>query len=122
MSLEAKIDALIVALEANTAARQGDKATGSAGTAKAGAADKKAADKKPAKPKASVEQVKTAVMSVKDTIDSETAKGLIEKYAGDGEKLAKLLTLPEHFDAVVAEAKELLEAAGGDEAEDEDDI
>ncbi len=117
MSLEAKIDALIVALEANTASRAGDKAAGSAASGKP--AGKPAAGK-PAKPKHSAEQVKTAVMSVKDTIDADTAKALIEEFAGEGEKLAKLLTLPEHFDAVVARSKELLEGAGDDAADDDD--
>lgn len=124
MSLEAKIDALIVALEANTAARNAEKAAGTTGgkTGTAGKTDAKAG----AKPKNTVEQMKTAVMSVKETIDPATAKALIEEFAGAGKKLADLAAMPGKFDAVVAKATELLDAAaaGGDDdnGDDDDDI
>lgn len=115
MSLEAKIDELIVAINANTAARKGE--AGAAATG--GKPDKPKVDKTPPKSKYTATQVQTAVVEVKDAKGSDAAKEIIEKYAGEGEKLAKLITMPEKFEAVMAACAEAL---ADDGSGDDDDI
>lgn len=74
------------------------------------------------KPKNTAEQVKAAIMKVKDDVSADAAKAIIEKHAGKGKKLADLANDPSLFDAAVADAEAALEEAGGDEPDADDDI
>lgn len=120
-------------LAANTKAvnRLADAMEKNAGTggAAAGKADKPAAGSKTTaskKPKNTVEQMKAAVMSVKEKVGADDAKALIEKMVGKkGAKLADLANLPDKFDATVEAAEALLTPDDADEdadADGDDDI
>ena len=115
-SLEEKIDKLTAAVEANTAAVL-------AGGGKPAASGGKAADTaKPiakTKTKFTAAQVQAAVVNVKDTISSDKAKEIIEEHAGEGAKLAKLTTMPEVFDAVMASCEAAINEAGDGGGEDD---
>lgn len=116
MSLEAKI-------EANTAAvtRLADlMEAGGAAAPKAAAAAKAAAPKAAAKTKITADQIKAAIVGVKDTVGADEARELIERHAGDGKKLADLILMPATFEAVMADCAAAMEG-GGEEAAAEDD-
>lgn len=110
-------------LEENTAAatrladllEKGDKPAGKP------AAGKPAAG---AKPKATFEDVKTAVIEVKDRIDEPTAKAILEKHGGKGSKLAAVANKPEIWAKILASCSAAIAAlddAGDEPAGDEDD-
>lgn len=117
------------ALEENTAAitRLADilekgGGVGAGGTTTGGgkAAGGKAAGAK--KPKNTAEQVKAAIMKVKDDVSADAAKAIIEKHAGKGKKLADLANDPSLFDAAVADAEAALADADDGDADADDDI
>lgn len=123
--LEEKIERLTAEIvKLREAYEKGAKGGATTTTADAGAdkkpADKKAADKKPAKTKFTAEQVKTAVIKVKDEVGEDAAKAVISGSGCSG--LAALIAKPEVFDSVMAACEEAL-AGGGDDADDssEDD-
>lgn len=121
MSLEDELAANTKAL--NRLADAYEKAGGGAATTTTAKTGTKTGTKTADKPKNTVEQMKAAVMEVKEKVGSDEAKALIEKMAGKkGAKLADLANLPAKFDETVAEAEALLGAAGDDEEADEDDI
>lgn len=118
MSLEAKIESLIEALNANTAALKGAKpgSTGTGDTASKGGKGGKSAPAEE-KPKHNAEQVKAAAVKVKDKLGTSAAKDLI-KEVGKADELMKIK--PENYDAFVAAAEKAL--AGADEEEGGDDL
>jgi replicative superfamily II helicase len=109
------MEALIAAVEANTAAVEKMTAALAAG----GAAPAKAADKKPpakqaekAKSQFTAEQVRDKFIELKDATDEATAKTTIE--AQGVKKLAELVADPSKWDAAMAAAQELIDAAADD--------
>lgn len=129
-SLEERIDALTAAtnrladlMEANG----GGGSTGTTAPKTTAAAAPKTTTKKPAasKPTKTAEDVKAAVVSVKDTISPDDARAIIEAHAGAGKKLADLITMPAKFDAVCQACADALAAAAEnpeeEEAAEEDD-
>jgi hypothetical protein len=118
MSLEQKIELLIAAVEANTAALKGGSA---APAGKAPAAGKAAAAGKTDKAKAvTVEQAQAAVTKIKNDFSLEEAKKVLTKC-----KLAKLAEVSDdNADAVYKAAlkhHEALTAAGEEEPEEEEE-
>lgn len=86
---------------------------------------KPAKTEKPAKPAAkkptvTVEQMKAAVMEVKEKVGADEAKAIIAEYGGEGAKLAALSNLPEKWDEIVADCTTALEGVNG--SDDGDDI
>lgn len=69
--------------------------------------------------KVTVEQVKAAVIKVKDEIGEDEAKTVIEKFAGKKKKLADLVQMPAKFAEVVAFCAKVIE--DGELPADEDD-
>lgn len=110
--LEEKIDALIAAVKANTAAltgKGGGAAGGTAGTGKAGTTGGS---------KITFEQVKAAVVKVKDAKGKPAAQKIIRE-AGKAAELASIKA--PQYEAVIEACKEALEEgedAGGGEDED----
>lgn len=93
-----------------------------AGGGASAAPDKPKADKPKAgaKPKKTADDVKAAIVLVKDTIGEDDARAIIQKHAGAGKKLADLVAMPAKFDAVCADCAAALAAAeSGEEAEEE---
>lgn len=115
MSIETKIDELIAALNANTAAVLGN--AGSTATA-APAAEatekakpgrpKKDAAETPAKPKVSQEEMVAALELVKEKINLDAAKKLITEVGG----VSKRAEIPaDKYEAVYEAAKKAVEEA-----------
>lgn len=101
--LEEKIDALTAAInKLNANLEKG----GTAGAATGGKAAPKPAGKP--KPKYTADQVKSAVMEVKDTIGAAAATALITSVGDGAVKLAELIQKPECFDAAVEAAQAAL--------------
>lgn len=125
-SLEERVETLTTAVERLTAVIEANGVGGGAATtaapAKAAAkADKPAAaapKKAAAKAKFTADQVKAAIVNVKDTVSEEAAREIIQEHAGEGKKLADLVTMPSVFEAVMASCEAAL--AGGDEEEAEE--
>jgi adenylosuccinate synthase len=98
-----------------------EKKAGSTGEGTGAATADKAAGKKAAakKSKYTAEQVKAAVVKVKDEISKEKAQEIIKGAGAAG--LAELITQTDKFDDVMAACEAAhAEAAGGDE--DDDDL
>lgn len=117
--LEEKIDALTAALKENTAtvkkhieALGGSAGSGSGETAEA------SGGKKDKKSKFTADQVKAAVVKVKEEKGQDAAKAIISDAGA--KNLAELVTLPKKFDSVMAACEAAL-AATDDDNEDEDD-
>lgn len=106
MSLEAKIEALTAAVEANTAALKGAKG-GAPGTADPGKG--KSGKTSAVVPKNNIEAVKAAAVKVKDKLGREKAKELIAD-PGMAEELAKMK--PENYDAFVSACEAALSDDG----------
>jgi hypothetical protein len=125
MSIELKIDALIAALEANTAALQGAGGAAKTGASSdaAGAAEKttrtrttKAKDEPKAASKRSKAEMQAALNEVREALGTAKAKGLIKGAGFD--KLADVTE--DKFDALYDAAKALLDTDGaGEETEDD---
>ncbi len=113
--LEEKIERLIVAVTAlnetqtKLLALQGGKPAAAAAAPAKGAAAAKGAAKKS---KFTADQIKTAVIKVKDEIDEDAAKEIISNAGASG--LAELITMTEAYDGVMAACEEAL-AGGGDD-------
>jgi len=111
MTLEAAIEQLVGALNANTEAHGGKpaKATGAKGLTKPAAAEKITA-----------EMVKAAVLGVRDAFSKPIALALIKKVAKAGEIAA---IKPSFYGAVMEACEEKMAEVGGDGDEDaaEDD-
>lgn len=124
-SLEEQITALTSAVNTlnTTLVAQAKAGGGTAATAATtgGAATTKPATTKPAKakPTATDEQMKAALMALREAKGAPAAKALIDKHAGkEGSKMAVLSNMPETWDAVVAECAELMaEEPAADEDE-----
>jgi len=116
MSLEQKIEALIAAVEANTAALSGSKpastSTGDGGEGKPGRGKKGAAtEEKTATTKYTAEQVKAAAVKVKGELGTKKAKQIIADHGA--EELAALK--PEKYESFIKACEKALK---GDEDED----
>ena len=90
-------------------------------------ADKPAAPKAADKPKKVVSkhtpaEVSAAIMEVKEKVGKPSAQAIIEEHGGAGCKLAALVAMPDKFDAIMESCQEALEEAGGEAADDEDDM
>lgn len=120
MSIESKIEELIAALNANTAALQGSKAAPAATAEKAETktTEKKTekAEKKPAAyvPKHTMEELQALGADVRAKLGMEKAKALRAEHAGDVAKLSEI-TDPKKIDLVYEAFAAALEAAEGDE-------
>jgi hypothetical protein len=115
MSLEEKIDELIVALNKNTAAHAGK--GGAAAEPAASGKRKPAAAAADEGPKVKADDVKAALMKVKEDVGTPAAKKIISDAGADD--MADLLTKPKLFAKVMTACEAALEG-GGDE-EDEGD-
>lgn len=111
------MEALVAAVEANTAAVEKMTAALAAGGGTAAAAAKpatakKETAKKETAPKSSftAEQVRDKFIALKDATDEATAKSTIE--AQGVKKLAELVADPSKWDAAMAAADAAIEAAG----------
>lgn len=115
MSLEQKIDLLIAAVEANTAALGGK-----APAANKPAGNKPAGGRGAAGKAVTVEQAQAAVTKIKDDFSLDEAKKVLKKC-----KLAKLAEVSDDCAAEVFKAAnahyEALSAAGGEDEEQEED-
>lgn len=118
-SLEERIDALTAAVVKLT-----DLMAGGAALPAASGKDKPAAGKdKPAatrKPKITAAEVQAAIVEVKEKHGQERAREIIEEHGGSGTKLAKLVTMPDKFEAVMASCKEALEEEDAGDGDDDD--
>ena len=122
--LEEKIDALTAAIKENTAELKKAQASGAV-PGKTASSDDGDAPAKPPKGKKGPkpEDVKAAVVKVKDEIDQDAAKAIIKKAGA--KDLAALLAMPDKFASVLAACEAALAAAGvdeDDESEDDDDL
>lgn len=85
-------------------------------------AGKPAASGKPAgKPKTTFDEVKAAVIDVKDRIDEPSAKAILEKHAGKGAKLAAIANKPETWDKIMAACEAAVAALDDEPPAEEDD-
>ncbi len=124
MSIETKIDELIAALNANTAALKGGAAAPAATAEKAetkteAKAEKKAEAKAEKKvpaytPKHTMEELQALGAEVRSKLGMEKAKALRSEHAGEVAKLSEI-TDPKKIDAVYEAFAAALEAADGDE-------
>lgn len=117
MSIETKIDELIAALNANTAAILGN--AGATGTTAEATTEKKgpgrpkketaeAAAPAPAKPKRTQEEMVAALEEVKEKINLDAAKKIISEVGG----VSKRAEIPaDKYEAVYDAAKAAVEAA-----------
>ena len=112
MSLESLIESLIGALNANTEAHGGKPGKGAAATATKGASAPKA------DAKITMEQVKAAIVKVKDAHGKPAAVKII-KDAGGALELAAIK--PAKFAAVMAACDEIMNSDDAEEGEDGDD-
>jgi hypothetical protein len=118
------LERLIVALDANTAAHIGKPAekspsapTEGARAAATSAATPKAAGQK-AERKITAEQIKAAVMQVKDTMGRPAALNIIKTHA----KAVELASIkPQYYAAVMAACDEAMTPAGGGDEDGEAD-
>lgn len=119
MSIEAAIEALTKAVEANTAAI---KAGGGAAAATPGKADKAAATSgkadKVVKSKYTLDQVKAAIVKVRETQGTPAAKAIIGD-AGQSDKMDNID--PANFEAVIKACEKAL-AEDGEPADDNDGL
>lgn len=108
MSLEAKMDELIGALNANTEAHGGKAIRGTVG--------KPVAGKPAAAPgKLTAEMVKAAVLGVRDAFDKQSAIALIKKHAKAGD-IAGIK--PSFYQAVLDACEAKMAEVGGEGDED----
>ena len=119
MSIETKIDELIAALNANTAALQGAKAAPAASAEKAEAKTTEKAEKVEKKvaayvPKHTMEELQALGADVRAKLGMEKAKALRAEHAGEVSKLSEI-TDPKKIDAVYEAFAAALEAAESDE-------
>lgn len=121
MAIESLIEKLIAALEANTAAQGGAKATSTKKTEDAGGDEDGTKTTKGGKggkaPKHDAEQVKAVAVKLMDVTDRKTAVALIKKHGAD--QLADLK--PEKYDAFVAAAEKLIEEKEGGDGDGDGD-
>jgi hypothetical protein len=122
MSIEAALQALTAAVEANTAALKaggGSAAAAPKADAKAAAPKAEAKVEKAAKSKYTLDQVKAAIVKVRETQGTPAAKAIIAD-AGKADKMDNIK--PENFDGVIAACEAALAESDDDSADGDDDI
>ena len=123
MSVDAKIDALIAALNANTealkAAGTGTAATASAEKSETKPKGKGAAATKEDAPKITQDQVNAALIKIKDDFGMDEAKKVIKEF-GKVDKMAEIKPAQYQavYDAAVAKHAELSEGGAGGSDDD----
>jgi hypothetical protein len=112
--LEEKVERLTSEIVKLREAIEKNKGGAAAGSTAGKPAEKTAEKTKPgkAKSKYTPDQIKAAVIKVKDDIDADAAKAIIDDAGCSG--LAELITMTEKFDEVMAACEAAL-AGGGDE-------
>lgn len=121
MALEDKIDTLITAVNKLTDALAAGGGTGG-GKASGGKASGGAAGKTD-KPSLNADQVKAAILKVKEEKGDDAAKAVIAKAMGkSGAKLAELLAAAGKFQKAMDAAEEALNAEAEPDAEEEDEL